>query len=224
MIDLFSLTSTTSTGGPSAATGSAAKLAEDFDDFLTLLTTQLQNQDPLDPMDSGEFTQQLVSFTGVEQQIQTNQNLENLGTLLSQDNLAKSSSYLGHNALISSAEGSHDGTTGINWHYQNRVDTEKLTLEVVNDAGSVIYSESGNTQFGLHEFNWPGIDAAGNPVPAGDYTLRINATDPDGQDVEAAIAVEEQITAVNTLAGQPIFSAGPNDVTQSEILQLIYGS
>lgn len=223
MIDLFSLTSTTSTG-PSASTGSAAKLAEDFDDFLTLLTTQLQNQDPLDPMDSGEFTQQLVSFSGVEQQIQTNQNLENLSALISQDNLAKASSYLGHNALISSDEGSHDGTSGINWRYQNREETEKLTLEVVNGAGSLIYSESGSTDFGLHEFNWKGVDAAGNPVPAGDYLLRIKATDADGQNVKPAVAVEERITAVNTLGGQPVFSAGPNDITQSEILQLIYGN
>lgn len=56
-------------------------IAQDFDTFLTLLTTQLQNQDPLEPTDSNEFTRQLVSFAGVEQQIQANENLQDLSTL-----------------------------------------------------------------------------------------------------------------------------------------------
>ncbi len=40
------------------------QLAGNFDTFLKLLTTQLQNQDPLSPMDSNQFTQQLVAFSG----------------------------------------------------------------------------------------------------------------------------------------------------------------
>ena len=52
--------------------GQSNKLSEDFDDFLVLLTTQLQNQDPLSPMESTEFTNQLVSFSQVEQQINQN--------------------------------------------------------------------------------------------------------------------------------------------------------
>ena len=56
----------------------AAGLAETFDNFLTLLTTQLQNQDPLSPLDTNEFTQQLVQFTGVEQALKTNDKLDDL--------------------------------------------------------------------------------------------------------------------------------------------------
>ena len=63
----------TSTSGAAA---DAQSLAGNFSTFLTLLTAQLQNQDPLSPMDSNQFTQQLVAFSGVEQQIRTNENLE----------------------------------------------------------------------------------------------------------------------------------------------------
>ena len=63
-------------GTRATAGQSQTKLAEDFDQFLKLLTTQLQYQDPLDPMDSGEFTNQLVSFSQVEQSISTNKNLK----------------------------------------------------------------------------------------------------------------------------------------------------
>jgi len=56
-------------------------LAEDFSQFLQLLTTQLQNQDPLSPMDSNEFTNQLVQFSQVEQQINANTKLDDLVAL-----------------------------------------------------------------------------------------------------------------------------------------------
>lgn len=222
MIDLFNVTSAANVSA-SAATGSAASLASDFDDFLTLLTTQLQNQDPLDPLDSNEFTQQLVSFSGVEQQIQTNQNLENVAGLLSQDNLAAAANYLGNDALILSDRGDHDGVSGIQWQYQNGVETEDLTLEVTNEAGALIYSQLGDTSFGLHDFHWAGIDTAGNPVPAGTYELNIRAVNEDGAKVKPAIAVVERVTAIDTAGGVPRFNVGPNQVTQSEILQLIYG-
>ena len=54
------------------------RLAESFDTFLVLLTTQMKNQDPLSPMDSGDFTQQIVQMTGVEQQLLTNDLLKQL--------------------------------------------------------------------------------------------------------------------------------------------------
>ena len=53
-------------------------LAGNFQTFLTLLTTQLQNQNPLDPLDTNQFTQQLVQFAGVEQQLKTNDQLASL--------------------------------------------------------------------------------------------------------------------------------------------------
>ena len=53
-------------------------LADNFQTFLTLLTTQLQNQNPLDPLDTNQFTQQLVQFAGVEQQLKSNDQLKSL--------------------------------------------------------------------------------------------------------------------------------------------------
>src|SRR6188768_883336 len=53
-------------------TGGRAGIADNFDTFLSLLTTQLRNQNPLDPLDTNAFTQQLVQFSSVEQQLKTN--------------------------------------------------------------------------------------------------------------------------------------------------------
>src|SRR3954469_21428491 len=62
-------------------TGSAATIAGNFNTFLQLLTTQLKNQNPLDPLDTNQFTQQLVSFAGVEQQINMNTQLKTMVAL-----------------------------------------------------------------------------------------------------------------------------------------------
>ncbi len=73
------ITTTTGLADKAAKTNqSGLKLADDMQQFLTLLTTQLQNQDPLSPMDSTEFTNQLVQFSQVEQQITSNQKLDSL--------------------------------------------------------------------------------------------------------------------------------------------------
>jgi flagellar basal-body rod modification protein FlgD len=53
-------------------------IANNFDQFLSILTTQLKNQSPLDPLDSNQFTQQLVQFSSVEQQLKTNDILAEL--------------------------------------------------------------------------------------------------------------------------------------------------
>ena len=77
MTDLVSFVPPATSTGQSAA-ASASTLADNFDTFLTILTAQIQNQDPLEPLDSTQFTEQLVQFSGVEQQIRTNQSMESL--------------------------------------------------------------------------------------------------------------------------------------------------
>ena len=79
-------TQTSQTASASAASQDRTMINSDFQTFLTMLTTQMQNQDPLNPMESTEFATQLATFSGVEQQVRTN---ELLGSL--QDSMALSS-------------------------------------------------------------------------------------------------------------------------------------
>ncbi len=70
-------TSTTAAGQLGLNQG-LASLANNFQSFLTLLTTQLQNQDPTNPVDTNQFTSQITQMTGVEQQLLSNQLLQQL--------------------------------------------------------------------------------------------------------------------------------------------------
>ena len=73
---------TTVTSATSAATtttsSSSSSLKLGATDFLKLLMTQLTNQNPLDPTDPTEFTSQLATYSGLEQQISMNDTLSTM--------------------------------------------------------------------------------------------------------------------------------------------------
>ncbi len=65
--------------GPNTSQQNAAfAKGSDFTMFLKMLTTQMQNQNPLNPVEAADFAVQLATFSGVEQQVQTNQLLARL--------------------------------------------------------------------------------------------------------------------------------------------------
>jgi flagellar basal-body rod modification protein FlgD len=96
------LSQNTATGATGAVDTKAAatKMIDSMDQFLLMLTTQLKNQDPLSPMESTEFTNQLVGFAQVEQQIGMNTNLQSLQGLQRQSQQTMALSYLGRYAEI----------------------------------------------------------------------------------------------------------------------------
>ncbi len=78
--------------------GTPAKtpVSSDFETFLRMLTTQMQNQNPLEPMEASDFAVQLATFSGVEQQVRTNELLARLAT---RQGLAEMAGWVGREAL-----------------------------------------------------------------------------------------------------------------------------
>src|SRR6187200_46839 len=144
-----------STTSASGATKSQSQLAANFDTFLVLLTAQLKNQDPLEPMDSNQFTQQLVQFSQVEQQINSNKNLESLIALSKASTATDAVSYLGKTVTLT------DGTAALmdgqaNWAYSLDNKASSATLYVKNMRGDVVYSAPAEMTEGMHSFTWDG--------------------------------------------------------------------
>ena len=52
------------------------------EDFLKLLVTQLRYQDPMSPEDPKDFVAQLAQFSSLEQQMNTNQTLQDMGQVV----------------------------------------------------------------------------------------------------------------------------------------------
>src|SRR5690606_26085417 len=151
-------------GSGSANNTSRQTIAQNFDTFLNILTTQLRNQNPLDPLDTNQFTQQLVQFTGVEQQLKTNDFLEAL--LLNTQSTARADavSYIGKEVTASGKTAElKDG--GAYWTYNAAANVANATVTIKNAAGSVVYTEAGSLNAGAGAFLWDGKGSDGNIQP-----------------------------------------------------------
>jgi flagellar basal-body rod modification protein FlgD len=209
-------TPTTSSVASGTQDAAAAQLSGNFDTFLTLLTTQLQNQDPMNPMDSNQFTQELVQFSGVEQQINTNDNLKTLIGLQQGSAGTAASSYLGKTITVTNGQASlQDGEA--DWSYALGGAAAANTLNVTNSAGQVVYSTAGETAAGHHSFSWNGEDSNGNQLADGAYTLTVNATDASGTAVSNAVASKGVVDEVNMTSGTPQLMIGQMAVALSDV-------
>ncbi len=192
------------------------QLAGNFDTFLTLLTTQLQNQDPLSPMDSTQFTQQLVEFSSVEQQMNTNTNLQSLIALSMSQQASAAVNYIGHTVVMTNGMGSL-ANGKVDWTYNLSAPSAGTTLTVTNAAGHVVYTTSGSTTAGNSDFSWDGQDANGNQLPDGQYTLSVSATAQDGSAVSSTIASKALVTAVDMSGSTPQLILSSMEIPLSDV-------
>jgi len=192
---------------PSAAQASSNKLAKDFDTFLTLLTTQLQQQDPLDPLKSNEFTDQLVSFTSVEQEITANKNLEKLIGLQQGDKLTGMVGYLGKDVAVAATDARlENGQAQWNYSLGNAADSVKYVIR--DAAGRIVRSGDGEIAPGDHTLEWNGIDDNGNTRGDGVYSLNIIAQTQAGTEVSGTVFVTGKVTSVEATGETPTLTVG----------------
>lgn len=202
------------------AANPGAQIADTFDTFLKLLTAQLQNQDPLSPMDSAKFTEQLVQYSQVEQQISTNSKLDALAKQIAAGAAGGALSYLGQTALFdSNAAALVDDQA--KWQYAIDSGAASVTLTVKNAKGDTIYTTSGDAAAGPHTFEWDGSQTGlDSKAPAGTYYLSVTAKDGTGQTIDTAVAVQERITGVDFSGDTPTVSTASGARALSTILRI----
>jgi flagellar basal-body rod modification protein FlgD len=210
--------SISSASTPSGSTAnSAAGLTQNFNTFLTLLTTQLQNQDPLSPLDTNQFTQQLVSFSGVEQQINTNSNLQQLIALQGAGESISALPLVGQN-IEYNAPTAPLSNSQANFVYNLPGATASTALTVVNANGNVVYTQPGDTSAGTHIFNWNGKTNAGLQLADGNYTLQIQAVGAGNTQVTPSIASIGAVQAVGVQNGIATFTVNGMAVPMSQLV------
>lgn len=196
---------TTNTNASEAA-NSRTRLSDNYDTFLVLLTAQLQNQDPLAPMDSTQFTQQLVQFSQVEQQIRTNEQLEGLVGQYNAAAAGAALSYLGRDAIIESDETYLAGDpASANWAYRLPEAATSLTVQVRDMQGRVVYETNTAARgAGEHLFTWDGVKTNGETAENGIYRITFEATNADGEAITPTISVRETIMGVDFTGTTPV--------------------
>lgn len=186
MVDVAALNALSGSSNSSTA-NSAASIAKTFDNFLTLLTTQLKNQDPMSPMESSEFTNQLVLFSQVEQQINMNSKLDDMLSYQKSNELLSAASYMGQQIEASSKTLSLDAPA--EFTYTLPVAASSMSVNILDSDGNIVRNltvASADKTKGEHTMTWDGRNSSGTLMPIGAYKLQIAATDS----TSAAISVD----------------------------------
>ena len=212
-------TPTTSSSSTSSSLASGQSLlSTTYSSFLTLLTTQLQNQDPLSPMDTNTFTQQLVSMTGVQQQLLTNTLLQQLVTQSTgAGSVGSAVSMIGETATSqSSVQALQNGSA--TWTYNLAAPASSATLEVQDSSGNIVWTGSApSLASGNNTFTWNGQTTSGSTLTSGNYTLSVNAADSTGAAITSTVDITGAVTGVGTSNGATQVDIGSVPVDFSTI-------
>lgn len=227
MTSVNATSSTQSQQSQTQAQVDRSSLNANFDDFLTLLTTQLQNQDPLSPMDSTQFTNQLVQFSSVEQQIKSNDTLTKLLSAQTLNMTSLGVSFIGKNVQVAGKDFSIDGTGATqNFAYTLPSTATKGTIAVTDADGNVVFTKDmTDLSTGTHAFTWDGATDAGGQAPAGDYTLAVSATDDGGNSLNVTGFVPGHVSGIQTADdGSLLLNVGNNTVPITGVRQVSEGA
>jgi flagellar basal-body rod modification protein FlgD len=221
----MSTISGTSSSVAAAVTANATKdvandtLASNFTSFLQLLTTQLRNQNPLDPLDTNQFTQQLVQFAQVEQQLKSNTQLETLVSLQKATQATQALGYVGQTVALDGQTSKLTGN-GAGWSF-NSPKPATATVNILNSTGATVFTGTYSLNSGIQNFVWDGRNNSGVKQPDGDYKLAITAKDASGQAVAVSTEVQGIVDSVDLSKSPPVLSVNNTEYDLDKIKRVV---
>lgn len=196
----------TAPAGPSAT-------AANFDTFLKMLTTQLRNQDPLNPMEGSDFAVQLATFSGVEQQAQTNKLLMQMAAQMG-GGLGQVASWIGKEVRTTEPVWFGDAPLTLDIAPDSRADSVVLVARSATGA-EIAREEIGP---GAGQIDWYGRDALGGKLPDGRYAFTVESRRAGEVIAEApAGAYARVIEAETGPGGIELILAGGGSVPAAEV-------
>lgn len=213
------MTTTSSVNSSSTSTSTAtaqARLSNNFDTFLQLLTTQLKNQDPTQPMDANQFTQQLVQYSQVEQQLATNSKLDNLLSALTGNQTTTSLGYLGKTVTYDSSTVSPT-STGASWTF-TPTQSGDYTVRIRDSNGVVVQEKQVSlTANQSSEYSWDGKRSDGRSMGTQPYTLELYRGTGTAT-TQVQVTHKGQVTAVDMTSGTPRLTVGTLNIPLARVL------
>lgn len=188
-------------------------------DFMHLLVTELQNQDPLEPMSTTEMSNQLTQMT-------MNEQLTEMGATM-EENLRMSQSI--NNTAMLALVGQEVTVAGDEVHLRDGVPSGTMvnatapgTIEVMvlDESGAVVARYNEDVDAGLNAVSWDGLDADGNALPDGEYTVTVTATDREGNEAEAEVLMTGPVQGLRYEQGVAVVNVFGTEFFVSEIYQV----
>lgn len=183
---------------PTGADGKTAlgSLSGNFNNFLKMLMTQLQNQDPTSPMDTNQFTQELVQFSSVEQQITTNTSLTKLIELTQASEVIQASSMVGRQVTVAADHVPLQGGRGMVQFTTPAA--QPVQIGIFTESGRKLTDVSVSAQKGVNNWAWDGKDSTGKQLPDGAYKLAVIGADSAGKATAVPFNVVGTATGVES--------------------------
>jgi flagellar basal-body rod modification protein FlgD len=195
------------------------EIASNFTTFLQLLTTQLKNQNPLDPLDTNQFTQQLVQFAQVEQQMKSNDQLASLVSLEKSAQASTALAYVGSTVVVDGATSPlADGSAA--WSL-NVTKPSTATVIIKDPTGQTVYSGTYAVNPGNQQFTWNGRGNDGKLWPDGNYTLSATALDANQQSVAISTEVQAKVDSVDLTQDPPLLSINGQNYSLDKIKRIV---
>ena len=204
--------------GNKTASDKTTGIADNFQTFLTLLTTQLQHQNPMDPLDTNQFTQQLVQFAGIEQQLKSNEQLKSLVEIEKGAQATQALVYVGNTVAIDGSKAQFDKSA--TWNFNSEKNTT-ATITITNSAGQTAYTGNFNLKQGGSSFVWDGKGNDGVQWPPGSYTLTATGKDASGNNVAISTEVQGIVDSVDLTSTPPLLSIGGQSYTTDKIKRVM---
>lgn len=184
----------------SDAEKAGTKLFDTTQDFIKMLTVQLQNQDPTKPLETDQITQQVASLSQVEQQINTNKNLESLIAFFTQSQNSNNVSYIGkYVEAPGNLSALQNGQA--TFVYDLAADAKTVEITVTDSAGNVVFNADGTKFAGRNTYLWNGKKSDGTQVPDGVYKLEVKARDDLDKVVTVTPSSFGKVSSVETIDG-----------------------
>ena len=208
------------TAAQTQSTQSASKrLNQNFDMFLMMLTTQLKNQNPMDPLDANKFTEQLVQYSSVEQQVAKNQSLNQLKAIIVAQNAASLVSYVGAEVTAQgNAAALKDGKA--TWMFSTGTQAQSMQVEIRNEAGAVVATRTITPSSKDHTFQWDGKANDGTSLPPGTYRVTVTAKDAQGATMPVTTKVSGIVREIDFSTPEPTLMVNGMKIPASAILSV----
>jgi flagellar basal-body rod modification protein FlgD len=203
----------------SASSGDQQMIAGNFQLFLQLLTTQLKNQDPTSPLDTNQFTQQLVQFASVEQQLKTNTNLDALVALNKSQQATASLNFVGAKVIADGSASEYKDGVAV-WNVTSPV-AATATVSVLDANGNTVWTDKQTLQQGIQSYAWNGRTSTGQLAPEGSYTNKIDAQDSEGMPVTTSTDFSGTVTGVDLSGSEPLLLVGSTYLKVNQIKGIV---
>ncbi len=168
------------------------------DQFLNLLMAQLKNQDPLDAPDVNKLSEQITSFSQLEQLMNLNNSMEGMAKFQGGQERSQAVSLIGKTVQVTDDSLRINGNDKGNINMKLADSAEEVKVIVTDSLGRVVRTvEYANVPEGNSSFDFDGFNEEGQPLGNGDYSITVEARKENGVKVGVSSLDEGVVSDVS---------------------------